>query len=119
MKSLFFTAAIAVCAIIFSTANSFAQTSAKLSHTGSKDSTITIKVSGITCSGDLKMITNSVQKLPGVASCKQIGKMSPNSSFAIQFDPSKVTFPALVKTVEATPSCDYPDQHPYKAKIKK
>lgn len=119
MKSLFFKAVIAVCSIIFISSNTYAQTSAKLSQIKGKDSTITIKVSGITCAGDLKMITNSVEKLSGVTNCKQVGKMSPNSSFAIQFNPLKVSFVALVKTVEATPSCDYPDQHPYKVKTKK
>lgn len=86
--------------------------------TFAKDTTITIKVGGITCNGDLAMIADHVKKVNGVSSCKQIGKASTASSFEIKYDPFKTSYSSLVTTIEATPSCDYPDKRPYKVKSK-
>ena len=42
------------------------------------DSTITIKVKGVTCSNDLKTLSDNVKELKGVSDCKP-GKMGPTS----------------------------------------
>lgn len=90
----------------------------QLKNTNPNDTTVTVKVSGITCSGDLKMIAAGVEKMNGVSSCKQVGKMSTSTSFEIKYDPSKISYGEVVKTIEGTASCDHPDQRPYKVKTK-
>lgn len=82
------------------------------------DTTVTVKVSGITCSGDLKMIADNVEKMNGVNSCKQVGKMSTSTSFEVKFDATKISYAEVVKAIEGTASCDHPDQRPYKVKTK-
>lgn len=120
MKSRYFKATLFVCAILFALSTTgYSQTQGSQEQTSSlKDTTVTVKVTGITCNGDLAMIADHVKKVNGVTSCKQVGKASAASSFEIKYDPSKTTYLNLVKTVEATPSCDYPDKHPYKVKSK-
>ncbi|MCA6445900.1 MAG: heavy-metal-associated domain-containing protein, partial [Chitinophagaceae bacterium] len=82
------------------------------------DTTVTVKVSGITCSGDLKMIADNIEKMKGVSSCKQVGKMSTSTSFEIKYDTEKISYAEVVKAIEGTASCDHPDQRPYKVKTK-
>lgn len=120
MKSRYFNAMLFACVILFAVSTTgYSQTQNSQQQTLSvKDSTVTVKVTGITCDGDLAMITDNVKKLNGVTSCKKVGKASTASSFEIMYDPSKITYSSLVKAVEATPSCDYPDKRPYKVKSK-
>lgn len=120
MKSIYFKAVLFACAILFTVSKTgYSKTQRSQELTSSvKDTMVTVKVTGITCSGDLAMIANHVKKLNGVTSCKQVGKSSAVSSFEIQYDPSKTTYLSLIKAVEATPSCDYPDKRPYKVKSK-
>lgn len=108
------------CVMLFAVSiTGYSQTQNSQRQTSSvKDTTVTIKVTGITCNGDLAMIADHVKKVGGVSDCKQVGKASTASSFEIRYDPSKTTYASLVKTVEATPSCDYPDKRPYKVKSK-
>ena len=120
MKSRYFKAMLCACVIFFAVSiTGYSQTQGSQEQTSSlNDTTVTVKVTGITCNGDLAMIADHVKKLNGVTSCKQVGKASAASSFEIKYDPSKTTYLSLVKTVEATPSCDYPDKRPYKVKSK-
>lgn len=120
MKSRYFKAMLFACAILFTVSKTgYSQTQNSQEQTSSvKDTTVTVKVTGITCNGDLAMIADHVKKVNGVTSCKPIGKASTASSFLINYDPTKTTYSSLVKTVEATPSCDYPDKRPYKVKSK-
>ena len=78
--------------------------------------TIKIKVSGITCSGDIKDIQKAVSELQGVTQCKQVGRQSPTSVFEVSFHPSLVSEAAIRKAVEATPGCEDPADRPYKVK---
>lgn len=117
MENLSFKAFAFIAFLITSNAAFSQQTNTK---TGSgRDTVMIFKISGITCAGDLKMIADHLQKTSGVSECKQVGKMAPTSAFTVKFDPAKLSYAQVVKTVEATPSCDYPDQHPYKVKTKK
>lgn len=120
MKSIYFKAMLLACVIFFAISKTgYSQTQSSQEQTSSaKDTTVTVKVTGITCNGDLAMIADHVKKVNGVSSCKQVGKASAASSFEIKYDPSKATYSSLVKAVEATPSCDYPDKRPYKVKSK-
>ncbi|MFZ5977686.1 MULTISPECIES: heavy-metal-associated domain-containing protein [Hydrotalea] len=120
MKSKYFS----VMALLFAMSFTIAQVScAQTPNPQSKasnpnDTTVTVKVSGITCSGDLKMIADNVEKMNGVSSCKQVGKMSTSTSFEVKFDGTKISYSELVKAIEGTASCDHPDQRPYKVKAK-
>ncbi|MBK8243643.1 MAG: hypothetical protein IPK88_09470 [Saprospiraceae bacterium] len=77
--------------------------------------TVTIKVKGISCSMDLKMISANVEKLKGVSSCKA-GKMGTTSSFEVKFNPALVTEKEINTAIENTGSCENPDERPYKIK---
>lgn len=120
MKSTYFKAMLFACVILFAVSKAgYSQTQNSQEQTASvKDTTVTIRVTGITCNGDLAMIADHVKKVGGVNNFKQVGKASTASSFEIRYDPAKTTYSSLVKAVEATPSCDYPDKRPYKVKSK-
>lgn len=92
----------------------FAQTQTTTQKTDSTK-TATIKVKGITCSMDLKMIVANVEKLKGVSSCKA-GKMGTTSSFEVKFDPTLITEKEINTAIENTGSCENPDERPYKIK---
>lgn len=79
------------------------------------DSTITIKVKGVTCSNDLKTLSANVKELKGVANCKP-GKMGPTSVFTITFNPALVTTQQIYKAIEDTGGCSDPNERPYKVK---
>lgn len=79
------------------------------------DSTITIKVKGVTCSNDLKTLADNVKELKGVSDCKP-GKMGPTSVFKITFNPALVSTKEIYKTIENTGGCSDPNDRPYKVK---
>lgn len=81
----------------------------------SKDTTVTLKVKGLTCSNDLKTIAKNVQEIKGVASCKP-GKLGPTSSYKITYNPALVAIKDVVAVIENTPGCGDGDEKPYKVK---
>lgn len=74
-----------------------------------------IKVKGITCAMDLKMISLNVEKLKGVSMCKA-GKTGTTSSFEVNFNPFLVSEAEIYSAIENTGSCENPDERPYKVK---
>lgn len=89
---------------------SFAQT-----ETPSSDTTITIKVKGVTCKNDLVTLADNVKELKGVGDCKS-GKMGPVSEFQITFNKALVGTKEIFKAIENTPGCSDPKDRPYKVK---
>ena len=79
------------------------------------DSTITIKVKGVTCSNDLKTLSDNVMELKGVSACKP-GKAGPVSVFKITFNPALVSTKEIYKAIENTGGCSDPNDRPYKVK---
>lgn len=79
------------------------------------DSTITIKVKGVTCSNDLKTLADNVKELKGVSDCKP-GKMGPTSVFKITYNPALVGTKEIYKAIESTGGCSDPNDRPYKVK---
>jgi copper chaperone CopZ len=79
------------------------------------DSTITVKVKGVTCSNDLKTLSDNVMELKGVRACKP-GKAGPTSVFKITFNPALVSSKEIYKAIENTAGCSDPDERPYKVK---
>jgi copper chaperone CopZ len=80
-----------------------------------RDTTITLKVKGLTCSNDLKTIATNVKEIKGVTACKP-GKLGPTSSYKITFNPAVVNRNDLVAVIENTPGCGDGDEKPYKVK---
>lgn len=119
MKLFFYTLTIALAIIFTTSLSASAQTTKEQPTTAAqtqKWQTIKLKVSGITCSGDIKDIEKVVSKMNGVASCKKVGKTASTSAFEVSFDPTVVSEKDIRKAVEDTPSCDNPNEKTYKVK---
>lgn len=87
---------------------------AQVSGTVNDDSVqvLIVKVRGITCSSDLKRISENISQLSGVAGCKVL-KQGPKSTFEVRFNPVKTTETAVVAAIQSTPDCENPDKRPY------
>ncbi|MES2778175.1 MAG: hypothetical protein V4722_28625 [Bacteroidota bacterium] len=103
---------IAVLVFTAGSAKLFAQ-----NETPSTDTTITIKVKGVTCNNDLKTLSTNVKELKGVSDCKP-GKAGPTSVFKITYNPSQVGTKEIFKAIENTEGCSDPKDRPYKVKSK-
>ncbi len=103
---------LAFIVLTATTSIAFAQSTTQKNDT---TKTVTLKVKGISCSMDLKMISANVEKLKGVSSCKA-GKMGTTSSFEVKFNPALVTEKEIHIAIENTGSCENPDERPYKIK---
>ena len=103
--------------VLTATANSgFSQTTTTTTNqTADSLKTATVKVKGITCSMDLKMISANVEKVKGVSSCKA-GKQGTTTTFEVKYNPALVTEKEIFAAIEGTGSCENPDERPYKIK---
>ena len=79
------------------------------------DTTITIKVKGVTCKNDLVTLSDNIKELKGVADCKS-GKVGPVSEFQITFNRALVSTKEIYKAIENTAGCSDPKDRPYKVK---
>ncbi len=77
---------------------------------------ISLKVKGITCSNDLKTISDNVAKIKGVTGCTP-GKKGATSTFIVTYNPALVSEKDIVEVIEDTPGCKNPKDRPYKVKI--
>ncbi len=102
--------AILALVIIAFGKSSFGQTG-----TPSADTTITIKVKGVTCNNDLKTLSANVKELKGITECKS-GKAGPVSEFQITFNPALVGKKEIFRAIEDTEGCTDPKDRPYKVK---
>ena len=80
-----------------------------------KDTTITTKVKGITCSSDVKTIQSNIKKIKGVKECEII-KQGSVTSFKIKYNTEKVNQKTILSTIENTGGCKNPKDKPYKVK---
>lgn len=80
-----------------------------------KDTTVTLKVKGLTCSNDLRTIAANVKEIKGVTDCKA-GKLGPTSSYKITYNPILVNIKDVVAAIENTPGCGDGEERPYKVK---
>lgn len=106
-----------VLAIIVLTATTSVVFSQTINTNQATDSlkTATVKVKGVTCSMDFKMISANVEKVKGVSSCKA-GKQGTPTTFEIKYNPALVTEKEIFAAIENTGSCENPDERPYKIK---
>lgn len=101
--------------VLMATANStYSQTTTSNQGTDSLNTT-TVKVKGITCSMDLKMISANVEAVKGVSSCIA-GKQGTTTTFEIKYHPALVTEKEIFAVIENTGSCENPNERPYKIK---
>lgn len=77
--------------------------------------TTIVKVKGITCSMDLKMISVNVDKVKGVSSCK-VRKQGTTTTFEVKYNSALVTEKEIFAAIENTGSCENPDERLYKIK---
>ncbi len=110
IKSLF----LAFTVLTATTNVAFSQSTNTIQQTDSVK-TLTVKVKGITCSMDLKMISANVEKLKGISSCKA-GKEGTTATFEVKYNPALVSEKEIFATIEETGSCENPEERPYKVK---
>lgn len=79
------------------------------------DTTINLKVKGVTCNNDLNTLSTNVKALRGVTECKP-GKAGAVSSFSITYNPALVSTKEIYAAFENTGGCSNPDSRPYKIK---
>ncbi|MCL1641500.1 hypothetical protein BEI02_15685 [Elizabethkingia sp. HvH-WGS333] len=104
-----------VALLLTATTNiAFSQTTST-KQTMDSSKTATVKVKGVTCSMDVKMISANVEKLNGVSSCKP-GKQGTTTTFDVKFNPALITEKEIFAAVEGTGSCENPKERPYKVK---
>ena len=80
------------------------------------ESTMTVKVKGVGCSTDIKMIQDNVKKLDGVLDCTVV-KKGATTSFQVIYNKDKVNVESIHAKVEDTPGCSDPKDRPYKVKV--
>lgn len=78
--------------------------------------TIEVKIKGVTCANDLNIIGKNLAKIDGIISSKRIGEAKPTSKMEITYNPALVEVDTIYARIEDSPSCDFPDQKPYKVK---
>jgi copper chaperone CopZ len=116
MNSKYFSA-LFIASVLFISASSSAQNTKEQPQTSQIQTVkIKLKVSGITCSGDIKDIQKAVTELKGVADCKPVGKTAATSAFEVSFNPAVISEKEIRSKMEDTPGCDDPEARPYKVK---
>ena len=80
------------------------------------ESTLTVKVKGVGCATDIKMIQDNVKKLDGVSNCTVL-KKGATTSFEVIYLAGKVDTEKIHAAIEDTPGCEDPKDRPYKVKI--
>lgn len=106
-----------VCTIVIFIASNTAAFASENNKFQTSDSLLTtqMKVRGITCATDLKMIAANVQKLPGIVSFTP-GKQGTTTIFDLQYNRYLVSEKEIQAAIENTGSCELPDERPYKVK---
>ncbi len=77
--------------------------------------TITVKVKGLTCKGDLKTIAGNVEEIKGVKKCEPI-KLGAASTFKVIYNPLIAKETEIYKAIEDTEGCENASDRPYKVK---
>jgi copper chaperone CopZ len=77
--------------------------------------TTTIKVKGVTCSVDVKIISTHLEELKGINAC-QVAKQGPTTTFNVEYNTSMITEKEIYAAIEETGGCEDPDARPYKVK---
>jgi copper chaperone CopZ len=75
-----------------------------------------VRISGITCAGDLPIIRKQLVNAEGVDAVAFSPIEKQESVARITYHPALIGEKDLLRLVERAPSCDAPDEFPYRAK---
>lgn len=107
-------------ACTISLTSAFAQTSTTntqtVEQTEQETTSITLKVSGVTCGHDLKTLSERLKSFNGVYNCETVGKRGVKTNFKVDYNPTVITEKDIRKAFESTPGCSDPNDLPYKVK---
>ena len=78
--------------------------------------TATIKVSGISCNGDMPLIKKKLINQEGIDEVNFSAAKGGAVTFTVKYHSSITTEKKIREWIEAAPSCDNPNLYPYKAK---
>ena len=113
------TCILAASTLLFTTV-SFAQTSDVATQTEQQaeqeKSTVSLKVSGITCGHDLKTLNEKLKAIKGVYNCETVGRRGVKTNFKVDYNPNLITEKEIRAAFEGTPGCEDPNEFPYKVK---
>ena len=105
--------------------NIFTKPNQKISYTSiinneiliNQDTTIIVKVKGITCSNDIELIKSNVNKLSGIVKC-EVTKTGNISFFMISYNKIKISLKDIYSAIENSGACcKDPSVKPYKVKL--
>ncbi len=108
--SIFFS----ICCMVLFTSNLSAQT--ETATTSTSQTTISVKVTGVGCSTDIKTIATNVERMEGVSSCIA-AKRGAVTRFDVSYNPDMVSEEDIHQKVQDTPGCKNPNDRPYRVKI--
>ena len=74
------------------------------------------KVSGSTCSGDMPVIKKKLINQEGIDEVSFTDAKNGIVTFTVKYHSSVITEKRIREIIESAPSCDRPDEYPYKAK---
>jgi len=103
--------------IVITTSTNSVYSQSKTIHTKDSTETIIIKVKGVDCSEDLKIMSSNIKKQKGISSCKVI-KEGVTSSFEVKYNPALITKKEIYAVIENTSGCDNSNEKPYTVKNK-
>ncbi len=79
--------------------------------------TATIKVSGISCNGDMPLIKKKLINQAGIDEASYTEAKGGAVTFSVKYHSSIATEKKIREIIEAAPSCDNPNLFPYKTKL--
>lgn len=79
--------------------------------------TVIIKVSGISCNGDMPLIKKKLINQDGIEDVSYTEASKGKVTFTIQYHSVATSEEKIKKFIESAPSCDDPNTFPYKTKI--
>lgn len=109
MKNLF--SVLATLCLVFSCSIAFSQSGADAYLTAQ------FKVSGITCSGDMPVIKKKLINQEGIDEVAFTEAKNGVVTFTIKYHSAVISEKRIREVIESAPSCDRPDEYPYKAKF--
>ena len=93
-----------------------AQTAETSSTSINSTETFEVRVKGVGCMTDVKMIRTNITNMAGVTAC-EAQKTGAVTVFAVTYDPALLTKDEIHAVVEDTPGCKNPADRPYRVKL--
>jgi copper chaperone CopZ len=78
--------------------------------------TATLKVTGITCQGDMPVIKKKLINQDGIDEVEFTEAKGGMSAFTVRYHTSVIGEAEILALIESSPCCDNPNEFPYKAK---